>query len=196
MFPRQPQMISKALQFTNDVLNQFLKNRFSLDESKVVLNNLIEGNGSIPQVNQNKIVLSLINIEKETARPFNVRNNVMVSGNYADINPAERYNLDLLVSANFDDYTEALRFLSAVMLFFQAHNTIDAGTSSAIPAGLTKLEFEIEKISYHQMQSLWTAMGAKYQPSVIYKMRLINLQANETGAFVPQIAKISNTATA
>ena len=189
-------MISKALQFTNDVLNQFLKNRFSLDENKVVLNNLIEGNGALPQINQNKIVLSLINIEKETARPFNIRNNKLVNGNYAEMSPTERYNLDMLVSANFDDYTEALRFLSAVMLFFQVHNTIDAGTSSIIPVGLTKLEFEIEKITYHQMQSLWTAMGAKYQPSVIYKMRLINIQGSEPAGFVPQITNLLNTATA
>jgi len=189
-------MINKALQFTNDVLDQFLKNRFLLDESKVVLNNLIEGNGSIPHINQNKIVISLINVEKETAKPFHVRNNKLVNGSYADINPAERYNLDILISANFDDYSEALRFLSSALFFFQVHSTIDASTSSAIPAGLTKLEFEIEKINYQQMQGLWTAMGAKYQPSVIYKMRLITIQGNETGGFVPKISVVSNTLTA
>jgi hypothetical protein len=189
-------MISKALQFTNDVLDQFLRNRFGTDESKVVLNNLIEGNGSLPQINQNKVVISLINIEKETAKAFYVRNQKLTSGNYSDVSPAERYNLDLLISSNFDDYSETLKFLNAVIVFFQVNNSLDAGSFSGIPAGFTKLEFEIEKISYHQMQSLWTAMGAKYQPSVIYKMRLLTIQANEAEGFMPAVSQTSNLATA
>ncbi len=185
-------MISKALQFTNDVLDQFLKNRFGLDESKVLLNNLIEGNGAVPEINQNKIVISLINIEKETAKPFYNRNQQLSNGNYASINPAERYNLDVLISSNFDNYTETLKFLNAVILFFQVNNTLDASTSSNIPLGLEKLEFDIEKITYHQMQSLWTAMGAKYQPSVIYKMRLVTIQGNEANGFAPEVIQTSN----
>jgi len=66
---------------------------------------------------------------------------------------------------------------------------------SNIPTGLTKLEFEIEKITYHQMQSLWTAMGAKYQPSVIYKLRLVTIQGNETAGFIPAVSQISNLVT-
>ena len=189
-------MISKALQFTNDVLDQFLRNRFGLDESKVLLNNLIEGNGVLPQINQNKVVISLINIEKETVKPFYTRSQKLENGNYADINPGERYNLDMLISSNFDDYSETLKFLGAVILFFQANPILSAGSFSTIPSGLGKLEFEIEKISYHQMQSLWTAMGAKYQPSVIYKMRLVTLQANEAGGYTPAVSKTSSPVTA
>jgi hypothetical protein len=180
-------MITKALQFTVSVLDQFLKNRIGLDESKVVLNNLIESNGSLPQINQNKIVLSLINIEKETAKQFYNRSQRIGNGNYTDTKPSERYNLDILISSNFDDYTETLKFLNASILFFQVNSTLDSTSFSAIPTGLSKLEFEIEKISYRDMQSLWTAMGAKYQPSVIYKMRLITIQGNEIEGFIPAV---------
>jgi hypothetical protein len=188
-------MISKALQFTNDILDQFLRNRFGLDERKVILNNLIEANGSIPLANQNKIVMSLLNIEKETAKPFYIRNRKLDNGNYTDLNPDERYNLDLLVSSNFDDYNETLKFLNAAILFFQINVAVDASSFSNIPTGLTKLEFEIEKITYHQMQSLWTAMGAKYQPSVIYKLRLVTIQGNEAAGFIPAVSQISNLVT-
>jgi hypothetical protein len=188
-------MISKALQFTNEILDQFLRNRFGLDESKVVLNNLIEANGSIPLANQNKIVISLLNVEKETARPFYIRNKKLDNGNYADVNPDERYNLDILISSNFDSYNETLKFLNAAILFFQINLSVDANSFSGIPTGLTKLEFEIEKISYHQMHSLWTAMGAKYQPSVIYKLRLITIQGNESAGFIPAVSQASNLVT-
>ncbi len=169
-------MISKALQFTNDALDQFLKNRFGLDDSKVLMNNLIESDGTLPQVNQNKVVISLINIEKETAKPYYVRNQKTDSGSFSAINPAERYNLNILISSNFDDYRETLKFLNAVILFFQVHTVLDATSFSGIPPGLSRLDFEMEKVTYHEMQSLWTAMGAKYQPSVVYRMRLVTIQ--------------------
>lgn len=185
-------MINRAIQFASDILNQFIKNRFGLDENRVLLNKLIDGNGSLPQINQNKIVISLINIEKETAKPFYNRNNCLANGSYADISTDERYNLDILISSNFDDYNETLKFLNAVILFFQAHNFLDARSFQSMPAGLTRLEFVIEKINYQQMQGLWTAMGAKYQPSVIYKMRLITIQANEVEGFAAAVSNISN----
>lgn len=185
-------MINNALQFTSNSLDQFLKNSFALDENKVILNNLIDSDGSIPTINQNKVVLSLINIERETVKAFNVRNHQLSNGSYANINPVERFNLDILVSANFDDYSETLKFLNAVILFFQINTSLSVHTSAAIPKGLNKLEFEMEKLTYQQMQSLWTAMGAKYQPSIIYKMRLLTIQAFEENGFSATVLDSSN----
>jgi hypothetical protein len=192
MFLAQNTMIYKSLQFTSNILGQFLKSRFRLDEDKIVLNYLVDPDGSIPKMNQNKVVLSLINIEKETNQPFYIRNQKLETGNYSSFNPVERYNLDLLLSSNFDDYDESLKFLDAIVCFFQINNYLDASSSSSIPEGLTKLEFEYEKISYHQMHSLWTAMGAKYQPSIIYKMKLIKVQAHETVEILPAVTTTTN----
>ncbi len=189
-------MIGKALQFTKEILDQFLRNKFGLDESKVLLNKLIDSDGSIPTANQNKVVISLINVEKETNKPFYGRNQKMPNGNYSDINPYERYNLDILISSNFDDYGETLKFLNSSIQFFQTNPGVDSTSFSNIPAGLNKLEFDIEKITYHQMHSLWTAMAAKYQPSVIYKMRLVTIQGNETDGFTPAVSNVSNKAMA
>lgn len=185
-------MINQALQFTNKLLGQFLKNRFGLTEDKTVLNYLIEPSGTLPKANQNKVVLSLINIEKETNQPFYIRNQKLESGNYSNFNPTERYNIDLLISSNFEDYTESLKFLDAIIVFFQINNYIDSSSSSSIPDGLSRLEFEYEKISYHQMHSLWTAMAAKYQPSIIYKMKLIKVQAHEIMEIIPSVKNTSN----
>ncbi|MCM0668894.1 Pvc16 family protein [Flavobacterium tyrosinilyticum] len=186
-------MIHQSLQFTNKLLGQFLKNRFALTEDKTVVNYLIEPSGTLPKVNQNKVVLSLINIEKETNQPFYIRNQKLESGNYSNFNPTERYNIDLLISSNFDDYTESLKFLDAIIAFFQINNYIDASSSSSIPDGLSRLEFEYEKISYHQMHSLWTAMAAKYQPSIIYKMKLIKVQSHEIMEIIPSVKNTNNT---
>jgi hypothetical protein len=188
-------MINKALQFTSDTLNQFLKNRFTLDETKVILNKLIDSNGQIPAINQNKVVISLINIERETTKAYNIRNHQVSDGSFININPAERFNIDILISANFDDYSETLKFLNAVILFFQINTSLSVNTSSAIPKGLDKLEFDIEKLTYQQMNNLWTAMGAKYQPSVIYKMRLLTIQGFEAEGFVGAVSAMVNQVT-
>lgn len=185
-------MIYKALQFTSETLDQFLKNCFALEDPKVILNNLIESDGSIPSANQNKLVISLINVERETIKPFNIRNHQLTDGSYVNINPAERVNLDILVSANFDDYTETLKFLNAALLFFQVNTCLSATASSSIPKGLDKLEFDLEKLNYQQMNSLWTAMGAKYQPSVIYKMRMLTIQGLEAQGFATDVSALHN----
>lgn len=189
-------MIGPALQFTHQILDQFLRNRFGLDESVVILNNVVDSTGAVPVANQNKVVISLLNIDKETNRPFYNINKKLSSGSYADMNTTERFNLDILISANFDAYAETLKFLNAAILFFQVNPGLDASTSSSIPAGLNKLEFEIEKITYHQMHSLWTAMGAKYQPSVVYKIRLITIQGNEPSGITPAVGSYANPVSA
>ena len=56
-----------------------------------------------------------------------------------------------------------------------------------MPTGFNKLEFHIAKLDYLAMQNLWTAMGAKYMPSVVYKMRLIEVQANEITGFTSNV---------
>jgi hypothetical protein len=185
-------MISKALQFTADVLDQFLKNRFGLDESRLVLNGVVEPNGNVPLINQNKIVMSLVNIEKETNKPFYVQQQRLSDGSYSEFNPDERFNLLILISANFDKYVEALKFLDGAILFFQINVRLDASRFSNMPPGLQKLEFELEKVNYHQMHGLWTAMGAKYQPSMIYKVRLVTYQGQETKTIVPAVNNTSN----
>lgn len=188
-------MINKALQFTSTTLDQFLKNRFSLDETKVILNKLIDSDGQIPSVNQNKVIITLINVERETTKAYNSWNHQISDGSFINVNPAERFNLDILVSANFDDYNETLKFLNAVILFFQINTSLSVNSSSAIPKGLNKLEFDIEKLSYQQMNNLWSAIGAKYQPSVIYKMRLLTIQGFEAEGFVGDVTIMGNQVT-
>ncbi|HEU4719668.1 MAG TPA: DUF4255 domain-containing protein [Bacteroidia bacterium] len=189
-------MISNALQFTRDALDQYLKNLFGLGESKVLLNKLIENNGDVPPGNQNKVLITLINIEKETLKPFYQRNQKNDNGGYSNMSTSERYNLFILISANFDDYTEGLQFLNACMQFFQVNQAIDSNSYSGMPADVGRLEYDIEKITYHQMHGLWTSMGARYLPSVVYKTRLLTIQEGESYSFTSPVTSTSNSATA
>lgn len=185
-------MIQASLQFTISSLNQYLSNRFNLDEPIACLNGIVSADGSVPESNKNKLILSLINIEKETNTPFKNRVQKQFNGNFIQGHSSEKYNLSILLSANFDDYMEALKFLNAGLLFFQTYPTIDKGNFASVPAGIEKLEFDMDKIDYHQLHSLWTSLGAKYQPSVIYKMWLITLESERISGIIPPVYETSN----
>ncbi|MEP2935625.1 MAG: DUF4255 domain-containing protein [Gilvibacter sp.] len=188
-------MIDQVFDFIQKLLSQYLKNAFALDQEKIVINNIIDPDGAIPMENNNKIVLSLLNLEQETIQPFVQRNQKLADGNYVSKQPDLRFNIDILFTSNFDNYNESLKFLNAVLLFFQANPLISNTNYSNLPTGINKLEFDVEKLDYHQMHNLWSAMGAKYQPSVIYKLRLISMNAEQTLGFDPAIINTQNTIT-
>lgn len=185
-------MIEKALQFTGKALNQFVKKKFGLDEDVVIINPIIDQNGSVPKENQNKIIISLIHIEQDTTTQFYNRNQQLTNGNYVKAPLSYRYNLFTLITPNFDNYSEALKFLDASIQFFQINAMIDATKNAEIPADLGKLEYEFQKgENYMQMQNLWTALGAKYQPSVIYKVKLVTIVSDEIEGFDAGIIEIN-----
>ena len=187
-------MIEKALQFTKDTFDQFLKNKFGLDESVVIINRIVDQNGSTPVENSNKVVISLIHLEQETNKQFYNKAVRTTSGDYTKVPAPERYNLFLLIVPNFENYNEGLKFLNASILFFQSNALLSAESNSNIPQGLNRLEFEMERSDdYMQMQNLWTALGAKYQPSLIYKMKLITIASDQIQGFDSKILSVDNT---
>ncbi len=185
-------MIEKALQFTGKALNQFVKKKFGLDEDVVMINPIIDQNGVVPKENQNKIIISLIHVEQDNTKQFYNRNQQLSNGNYVKAPLSYRYNLFTLITPNFDSYSEALKFLDASIQFFQINELIDATRNAEIPSELGKLEYEFQKgENYMQMQNLWTALGAKYQPSVIYKVKLVTIVSDEIDGFDAGINEIN-----
>lgn len=171
-------MIQKALEFTKTCLDQQLRNQFGLNESKVELNTIVDNDGSIPLKNQNKMVLSLLHLEHESAKPYNDRY-TSNGETWSNQNPSVRLNLNILMTSVFDDYDETLKFLNATVSFFQANTTLSSKYYSNLPEGIDRLEFDMEKVTYMDMHNLWSAMGAKYQPSTLYKMRMLTIQGNQ-----------------
>ena len=118
-------MIQQALQYTDQAFNQFIKNKFGSDDNMVLLNKIIDQNGAVPPENQNKIIISLIHVEEETVKQFYNRAQKTPQGNYINQYPPQRYNLFLLVTPNFDDYMETLKFLNAAIQFFSDPSGIE-----------------------------------------------------------------------
>ncbi len=180
-------MIDTALGFILAELNTFLGARVHSSEPLAVLSHLANPDGTTPTGIENKLVLSLVNIEREAAAPALGIKGGGEHGQYSRRNPALNLNLSLLVCASFgNNYTEALRFLSIALSFFQARPNFTAQSSSAFPRELARLNIELVSLDTQALNNLWSILGAKYLPSALYKLRMLTLQ-DGIGEKIPAI---------
>jgi hypothetical protein len=121
---------------------------------------------------QENIVLTLVNIEEETA----LKNNYPIQQEetaFISQKPTLYLNLYLLFSANFKSYEEALKHIGYVLQYFQMNNKISYTDDSG---NTYNLLFTLHNIGFENMNNLWVVLGNQYIPSVLYKVRLIFIQ--------------------
>ena len=181
-------MIHAAVSHIANQLNQFLKRSFDLNEDVVVMSNISEPDGTLaPNIN-NKLAVFLVNIEKDTTSNRHQGG----SGGFelsASSYPPIFLNLYVMVAANFSggNYAEALKFLSNAVSFFQRQPVFDHQQTPDLDRRINKLVMEIENLNMQDLSSLWGMLSGKYQPSILYKVRMV---AFESGDVLSQISPI------
>lgn len=182
-------MIDKALNFLLEELNGFLARRFQSNENMVALSGLVEPDGTIPLAIENKLVLTLVNAERETAARNAGGAPSAFGGLQSRVSPPLNLNLYVLVSANFpNNYPEAVKFLSQAVAFFQAKPVFTPQGASGFPRELERLSCELVNLDFNQVNNLWGALGAKHLPSMVYKLRMITIQEAWISDRVPGIS--------
>lgn len=187
-------MIDVSLAYVGQVLDQYLVTSYGQESGTVILNHVVTPEGSTPQKNQNKIVITLINLEYETNKQY-YGGRSREGARVARIQPSQHFNLNVLISACFDEYLEALKLLTAVVGFFQENLAFTRENHPSMPSGLEALKFEVENSPSMQTHNLWTALGAKYLPSMIYKIRHVSVQLGQIKGSDSVIQQVSGTAT-
>ncbi|HEX4164622.1 MAG TPA: DUF4255 domain-containing protein [Bryobacteraceae bacterium] len=162
-------MIDLAIGFLLGELNRSLGSLFPLPEPRVVAAGLFDADVKSVEAIDNRIVLSLVRIERETAAQ------TPANGSAAAIPAALNLNLYVLLSSNFTGYELSLSLLSAAIGFLHSKPVFTAHNSAAFPAGLDRLNLEIVNLSVQDQQNLWAMMGRSYLPSVFYKVRMVSL---------------------
>ena len=185
-------MIYNALNYVTEQLNLFLINRFSVKDTKAILGSIVDESGAIPEENKNKIILSLVNLEHETNRQYAVANQFKGNKNI-QYNQPYNFNIDVLLTASFSNYGEALKFLSESIYFFQAKDVFTQEDSPGLDPQIEKLTIEVIKLDYIEMQNLWTALGTKYMPSVLFKVRMLSFQSNDIKSISATIQGVEKT---
>lgn len=171
-------MLEKPLTFIADNLDNHLRlrNRITGNEKVLVLSDIVDDQGKFA-IKQGTVGLSLINIEEERVNraqtPAVVRG---TNGAMGYVNPEIRLNLQLLFVAHFKDYADAIRYISAIIGFFQANNVFSPQTHPELSPDVTRIVFELGSHGFEQLSYIWGVLGTNYRPSVLYKMRLVTIQ--------------------
>lgn len=164
-------MIDQVTKALVSELNTFIKLKYELIEPKIVISNLVNQDGSIPPENNNRVICSLINIEQERVLSGGA---FSTSGNSRK-NPPINLDLFVMFSSNYsgENYPEGLKFLSLVVSFFQGKMVFTPQNTPMLPNNIQKITLDLFNVDLGNLSHLWGAIGAKYLPSVIYKVRMI-----------------------
>ena len=170
-------MIDVALKFLRDYLNQ----EITVPANPVVLGNITKDD----DITNNKIHLSLIHIEEEKVlkEVNHQRRKLPGDIDYTTINPEIRLNLYILVTYQYTakNYEEALKQLSSVITVLQG-KYVFTKPDFMKPAyePLQQIVVDLFTQSIEQNNSMWQALGEKLSPSLLYKMRVVGIQANRS----------------
>lgn len=189
--PGVPRLIDLALGAIVRQLNESLRRTFGVREDMAVLSSLVEPDGSVGTQSQNRLVVSLVNVERETLaqrEPRPPRNPLGPS-----VVSAEPVHLVLTVlfAASFDGahYDEALKLLSATVGFFQSRPVLDPHNTPELDRRIDRLALDMVNLGFAELSNLWSIVGGKYQPSVLYRVRMVSVDlAQISGLSRPALA--------
>lgn len=161
-------MIKKILTYYAERLDEYLSRLHHQPEGLAEVGFVGNGTDERP----NKMVVSLINVERETAGGISAPVQRTVEG-YTRQTPPLLLNLNLMLAAVYDErrYAESLSILSDTLKFVQS-----------VP------KFEVEEMSYtveimtlspQDLNNIWTTLGGQYYPSVVCKLRRLVIDVEE-----------------
>lgn len=153
------------------------------------LSNYFEGEADIVNIanvgnedrEDEKILLTLVNVEEEASLKNQKYTKMNALQKPVYMNPPVNLNLFILMSSTHADYETALKRLSTVIEFFQAKKVFtqkDGNLVNGSGEGF-KLIMDLVPMSFEATNHLWGFLGGKQMPSVMYKMRMISLEAGK-----------------
>jgi hypothetical protein len=182
-------MIDIAISHIAAQLNQSLRRNLQVGEDLVVVSNIVEQDGTLAQHVANKLVVSLVNIERDTL-PHRGNAHSGTSLGRMGQSPEPLYlNLLLMFAANFSgsNYVEALKFISATVAFFQGRPVLDHQSSPELDPRIERLVLEIENLALSDLSNLWSILSGKYVPSVLYRVRMVAVDSSQISAQVSRV---------
>ncbi|MFS2002772.1 DUF4255 domain-containing protein [Duganella sp. CT11-25] len=189
-------MINAALSHLASSLNQQFKSNFQLIEDVVMVSSLMELDGSVTPNANNKVVLTLVNVEKDTMPRQPSGGGRSMSDRLLQYNAPLYLNLYVMMSANFGagNYSEALKYISQAIAFFQQRPVFDQHNSPGLDRRIERLVLDIENLPIPDLNNLWSLLGGRYLPSLFYKVRMITVDANAIAGQLPVITDVEPAA--
>ena len=185
-------MITEALTYISKKINSAF---FNVNTSpRVILGNVATLNDT--GVNESNVILSLVNIEEEVLLR-NPENYFKRNSSVIYKNPPIHLNITIIFGAyqpndslSESNYQQSIPKIQKVIGFFQRQNVFDHNNFPDLPNGIEKLIFDLVNLNLEQLHHLWSMLGGKYIPSVVYKMRMVLIDEAPEGLEAPLITQI------
>lgn len=158
-------ILSKYAREMEQYMNSFLQQPEGLVEVGII--------GAQEEAEPCKIMISLLNIERETATGTVPGNGA--SGHFSAVSSPPLYtNLNIVIASVFSDkrYKESLSYLSLAITFVQS-------TPFFITNEGAKYTVELMAPSLQDQSNIWAQFGGKNYPSVVCKIRRLTFDSNE-----------------
>lgn len=179
-------MIHEVIPVLVEELREFLESRINASAEQVVLGNIMNQDGSVAINGEDRLIVSLINVERDGSHQG--KSGTIFNGGP----PPVHINVYILFAAYFrnTNYVEALKFLSGVIGFFQGKSIFDHHNTPEMSGNASPVRVEIVNVDWRELSNLWAALGAKYVPSVLYRIR--SLEMND-GRIVDEVPAVNVT---
>jgi hypothetical protein len=191
-------MIEKAIILLRNELQAYINTK---DASvNVIVDNIAMFETASGDTLTNNIVLTLVNIEEESALKNQppLKRPVGATGIYE--NTPVFLNLYVLFTCNYsgNDYRLALRRLAYIIQFLQSKTSFS--TATAVSSGVGDLDtddainlkftLELYTLTFEQINHLWGSLGGRQMPFAMYKLRLVAITERAVVREVPLIEEI------
>lgn len=188
-------MINETLKFISDEVNSYLSLKLGINtDPRLILGNVSKAmDNDVPGVNSlaNRAILSLVNVEEDRVAKQQ-ENFVKTDSGLTYKNPPTYINLYILFAVNRTEYTDSLKWLAYIIQFFQYQNVFTPISHPALDEKIEKLIVDLYTLNFEQINHLWSTMGGKYIPSVLYKVRQITINEDAIVSGGGLITEIDN----
>lgn len=183
-------MIAAAISQIAKELNQTLGRERGAGEDPVVVSSLVERDGSPVAQAADKLAIFLVGVERDTVARSSGRPPAGAGGTVVGAAPVH-LNLLVMFAANSSggSYLEALKRVARTIAFFQRRPYFDHANTPELDPGIERLVFDLHDLDITAQSNLWGILGGHYVPSVLYRMRMVTIDAGEPIAQVPPVSR-------
>lgn len=162
-------MIKKVLTYYTSRLDEYLSRLHHQPEGLAEVGFI----GNSTDEKPGKIVVSLLNIERETAGGISAPVQQTTDGKYTRMTPPLLLNLNIMLAAIYDErrYAESLSILTDTLRFIQSVPVFELDGE--------RYTVEIITLSAQDINNIWSTLGGQYYPSVMCKLRRLVIDTQE-----------------
>ncbi|MCD2259650.1 Pvc16 family protein [Psychroserpens luteolus] len=155
-------MILDSLRFINTILNRVLQNELGVPPPIMSLGGVNTSSVQTP------LRLTLVNIDPEHAH------HVAIGRTRSATSAPTQKQLYILISTNPEvSYEEALKLLEATTNWLDQNQLLNRQVHSDLPEPIERITIESYTQTLDGQALLWQGLGAGYQPSAVYKLRVM-----------------------